>query len=340
MIRLLLLVLVAITTYAQETTEAPAETPPSADDLAQKQLDTWTETMTYGISDQRMAVVRKIRFDKTTNALTLLEDTFTNESNPTIKEEMIYAFMDMNHTNNTQFWSDLFTSETNLIVLQRAAFAVEQKSIPVADPVFNAFTNNMQDPKAMRFNATAVQALGKLKHAPALPIIIEMATNSTNHQDLRGASVVAMGMYQDNSLIPTLQEFLTNSYEPTIIRRYAALAIGRTEDPLAVEILTPIATDEKVDQSIRLNSISGLGFLNGNNEAVIPLLEELTKADNTAVRTEAIKSLGKLKAESAIPILEYKAEKDPEAIVRREAKTALLEIRPPVEETTETESAE
>ncbi len=336
MIKLLLLALLTTTAYSQEetpSTETPAETKPSADELAQKQLETWKETMTYGISDQRMAVVKKIRFDKTTNALTLLEESFTNEANTTIKEEMIYTFMDLNHTNNTKFWTDLFTEETNLTVLQRATFVVEQKSLPVGDALFNVFTNHAQDPKAMRFNAVAVQALGKLKHPAALPIITDMATNTLNHQDLRGSSVVAMGMYQDNSLIPTLQNFLTNSTEPTIIRRYAALAIGRTGDAQAVEILTPIATDENEEQGIRLNSISGLGYL--TDASVVPLLEQLTKADNTAVRVEAIKSLGRLKVDSAIPILEYKSEKDPEAIVRREAKTALQEIRPPEEEKTE-----
>ncbi|MGL4347748.1 MAG: hypothetical protein ACRCR9_06690, partial [Chitinophagaceae bacterium] len=49
-----------------------------------------------------------------------------------------------------------------------------------------------------------------------------------------------------------------------------------------------------------------------------------------AVRTEAIKSLGRLKAGQRI--LEYKATNDPEAIVRREAKNALKNFEPTEEE--------
>ncbi|MGL5955529.1 MAG: HEAT repeat domain-containing protein [Brevinema sp.] len=315
--------------YSQEDMLQEMETS-AITDMETQQLEKWTETMEFGISDQRIGIVKKIRFDKNTNGITLLENSFSSENNPTIKEEMIYAFMDMQHNANTEFWSDLFANETNLIVLQRASYAVEQMNIPIADAVFNNVTNHFNDPKAMRYSAAAIQALGKLQYIEALPIITEIATNTTNHQDLRGASVVALGMYQDETLIPTLQGFLTNQTESRLIRRYAALAIGRTENPQAVEILSPIAVNEQEEQTVRLNSISGLGYL-ANNEDIVPILESLTRADNTAVRTEAIKSLGRLKAGQQI--LEYKATNDPEAIVRREAKNALKNFEPiPTEE--------
>ncbi|MGL4676641.1 MAG: HEAT repeat domain-containing protein [Brevinema sp.] len=320
--------------YSQEDTLPPAEEVAvpntNAINIESKQVEKWTETMEFGISDQRIAIVKKIRFDKNTNAITLLENFFSSESNPLIKEEMIYAFMDMKHNANTQFWSDLFANETNVLVLQRAAYAVEQMNIPIANAVFSNATNYLNDPKAMRYSATAIQALGKLRYIEALPMITEIATNMTNHQDLRGASVVALGMYQDDSLIPTLQNFLTNQMESRLIRRYAALAIGRTENPQAVDILSPIAINEQEEQTVRLNSISGLGYL-VNNEDIIPILESLTRADNTAVRTEAIKSLGRLKVGQKI--LEYKAANDPEAIVRREAKNALKNFESPQNET-------
>lgn len=322
---LILLIIITNQLFAQTTTPESETTPPV--DAVNQQFEKWQETMTYGISDQRLGIVKKIRFDKDTNGIPLLEESFPNEHNQTVKEEMIYSFMEMNHSNNTQFWTDLFNNETNTIVLQRAAYAVEQMNIPIAVAIFSNVTNYIKDPKAMRYTATAIQALGKLKYTEALPMITEIATNSTNHQDLRGASVVALGMFQDETLIPTLEDFLTNTTESRLIRRYAALAIGRTENPKAIEILSPIATNENEEQTVRLNSISGLGYLS-NDTNIIAILEGLTRADNTAVRTEAIKSLGKLKAESARSILEYKAKNDPEAIVRREAKNALKEITP------------
>ena len=298
-------------TPTDENTLSPEET----------ELASWRETIEYGVSDQRLAIVKKIRSGKRTNGIELLETSFINENNSSIKEEIIYVFIDMKHKDNTQFWTDLFTTETNLSVLQRAAYAVELLEIPVGVDVFNTLKIQMMEPKAMRFNAAAVQALGKLKNMEALPTILDMATNITNHQDLRGSSVVALGMYQDDTMIPILQGLLTNTGETRLIRRYAALAIGHTENPQAIEILTPIAINELEEQTVRLNSISGLGY--ANSQEIIPTLENLTKSDNTAVRTEAIKSLAKLKAVSSRPILEYKSKNDPESIVRREAKNAL-----------------
>lgn len=310
--------------YAQEETTTPETENTQQQELETQKLEQWTKTIQYGISSQRLSIVKKIREDKSSNALTLLETSFLQENNNTIKEEIIYTFIDMNYNSNTQFWNDIFENEQNLIVLQRAAYAVELMDIPIANAIYTALNDRLTDPKAMRFNASAIQALGKLKAPEALPIITELATNITNHQDLRSASVVALGMYQDETLIPLLESFLTNTTESRVIRRYSALAIGRTENPQAITILTPIATNEQEDQTIRLNSIAGLGYV--GNEELIPTLELLTKSDDTAIRTEAVKSLGKMKASSAQNILEYKAFSDPEAIVRREAKKALQEM--------------
>ena len=325
------LLLIQVSIFGQEETPPvdppavvdPAATPVDENVLTPEEIElaSWKETIEFGVSDQRLAVVKKIRSGKRTNGIELLETSFINEANASIKEEIIYVFIDMKHKDNTQFWTDLFTTETNLSVLQRAAYAVELLEVPVGANIFTALQTQMIEPKAMRFNAAAVQALGKLKNTEALPVILEMATNITNHQDLRGASVVALGMYQDDTMIPILQGLLTNTGETRLIRRYAALAIGHTENPQAIEILTPIAVNELEEQTVRLNSIAGLGF--ANSQEIIPTLENLTKSDNTAVRTEAIKSLAKLKAGSSRPILEYKSKNDPESIVRREAKNAL-----------------
>ena len=343
---LLNLLLIQITIFGQEeTTTPPAETtvetttPIDENTLSpeETELASWRETIEYGVSDQRLAIVKKIRSGKRSDGIELLETSFINENNTSIKEEIIYVFIDMKHKDNTQFWTDLFTTETNLSVLQRAAYAVELLEIPVGVDIFNALNKQIMEPKAMRFNAAAVQALGKLKNTEALPVILEMATNITNHQDLRGASVVALGMYQDDTMIPILQGLLTNTGESRLIRRYAALAIGHTENPQAIEILTPIAVNELEEQTVRLNSISGLGY--ANSQEIIPTLENLTKSDNTAVRTEAIKSLARLKATSSKAILEYKAKNDPESIVRREAKNA-LKILEEAEGSGETEEEE
>lgn len=289
----------------------------------QEQLQKWTDTMQFGISDQRLAIVKQIRANKITNALSLLKTSFSSDNNQKVKEEMIYTFIDMNY-NDTDFWNTILKEEDNLIVLQRVAYAIEKMKIPIGEEMYIKLSNYSTNPKAIHFNAAAVRALGTLQFTNALPIITELATNTTNNQDLRGSAVVAIGMYQDTNFIPLLQSFLTNILESRLIRRYAALAIGRTKSPSAVEILAPVITNEAEEQTVRLNAIEGLGYI--PNDTTIPIIEQLTKSDNTALRTEAIKSLGKMKAISSQKILEYKALNDPEAIVRREAKKALQNL--------------
>lgn len=305
-------------------TQTNADNTIATNNSEQTQLDQWKETLNFGISTQRLNTVKQIRSSKATNSIEILQEQFLKDDNRTVKEEIIYTFIDLTN-DNSEFWKKVFNEEKDLIVLQRAAFAIEKLKIRSAGPeIFSNLSAQLSSTEAMRFNASAVRALGEIKFQEALPVIIEIATNKELHQDLRGSAVVAVGMYQDAAQIPLLESILTNSFESQFIRRYAALGIGRTESTNAVAILSPIAVNEKEDQSVRLNAVSGLGYI--ANDETISIMEQLTKSDDTALRTEAIKSLGKMKATNAQEILKYKAMKDPEAIVRREAKKALQEM--------------
>ncbi|MGL4393964.1 MAG: HEAT repeat domain-containing protein [Brevinema sp.] len=298
-------------------------------ELEEKRLAEWRNIMEYGVSSQRLNIVKKIRHDKLSNNLPIIQDNFTNENNRAVKEEMLFTFMDLKMT-DSGFWNTLFANEKDIVVLQRAAYAVETLEIPVAGAVYNALIQHTNSADAMRFNGSAVRALGQLKHMESIPVITEFATNRTNNNDLRGAAVVALGMYENPQLIPTLQNFLTNTIEPRLIRRYAAMAIGRTKDPSAIEILKPIILAEDEEQSLRLNAIEGIGYL--PTPETIEIVELMTKSDNTAMRTEAVKSLGRMKSTGSQKLLEFKAFEDPEAVVRREAKNALQAMGLDVEE--------
>lgn len=305
-------------------TQTNADNTIATNNSKQTQLNQWKETLNFGISSQRLNTVKQIRSSKATNSIEILQEQFLKDNNRTVKEEIIYTFIDLTN-DNSEFWKKVFSEEKDLIVLQRAAFAVEKLKIESSGPeIFSNLSSQISNAEAMRFNASAVRALGEIKFQDALPVIIEIATNKDLHQDLRGSAVVAVGMYQDAAQIPLLESILTNSFESQFIRRYAALGIGRTESTNAIAILSPIAVNEKEDQSVRLNAVSGLGYI--ANDETITIMEQLTKSDDTSLRTEAIKSLGKMKATNTQEILKYKAINDPEAIVRREAKKALQEM--------------
>ncbi|MGL4366677.1 MAG: HEAT repeat domain-containing protein [Brevinemataceae bacterium] len=305
--------------FAQEAV-TPQTTSNISSEPQKTELEKWTEIMEYGIGQQRLNIVKKIRSEKRTNYTSLLEKSYSNENNISVKEEIIYTFIDFK-MNSTDFWGRIFSTESNMQILQRAAYAVEKMDVPIGKNIFDKLSQCISNNDAFRFNASAVRALGKLKYREALPLIQEIATNKTNHQDLTGSAVAALGMYQDATILPLLQSILTNTLESKLIRRYAAMGIGMTKSPDAAAILSPIALDESEEQSLRLNAISGLGCI--PNPETINIMESLSKSDNTAVRTEAIKSLGKMNAVSAKKILEFKAENDPDAIVKKEAKNAL-----------------
>lgn len=290
-------------------------------EMEAKRVSNWAETLNFGIASQRLSTVKQIRMLKATNMIPSLQEHFTKENSVVVKEEIIYIFMEATNT-DAGFWQKIFTDEKDIVVLQRAAYAIEVLKAPdVGAQIFDKLTNDITNEKSVRFNANAIRALGELKYTAALPVIVDVATNRDLNQDYRGSAVMALGIFKDPGQMELLKTLLTNAIEPRSVRRYAAIGIGRYESPEASEVLAPIATNEMEDQSLRTGAIMGLGY--ASNEANVAIMEVLSKSDNTTLRVEAVKSLGRMKSEASQEILKYKAFKDPEAIVRREARTAL-----------------
>ncbi|MGL5722205.1 MAG: HEAT repeat domain-containing protein [Brevinema sp.] len=310
-------------------TNAPADVPPAETNtppmedpkIEATRTSNWMETLNYGISGQRLGVVRQIRQTKPSNMTTSLEEHFFKEGTLPVKEEIIYTFIESTNQNPT-FWQKLFTDEKDITVLQRAAYAIEQMKAPnVGDQLYTRLSNESTNEKSIRFNANAVRALAELKYQQAIPLIVDVATNRELNQDYRGSAVLALGIFQDTAQMSLLADLATNTLEPRTLRRYAATGLGRLATPEAFEILAPIATNETEEQTVRAGAIAGIAYTESSNK--LQVMEALSKSDNTTLRTEAVKALGRINNEESQTILKYKAFKDPEAIVRREARTAL-----------------
>ncbi|MGL5254444.1 MAG: HEAT repeat domain-containing protein [Brevinema sp.] len=285
-------------------------------------ISNWMETLDYGISSQRLGVVRQIRQTKPSNITTLLEDHFFKEPALSVKEEIIYIFIEATNQ-NIEFWQNVFNNENDMTILQRAAYAIEQMKGPnVGEQIFTRLSNELTNEKSVRFNANAVRSLAELKYEAAIPLITEIVTNRDFNQDYRGSAVLALGIFQDVNQLNLLAEIVTNTLESRTLRRYAASGLGRLATPEAFEILAPIATNENEEQTVRAGAIAGISYTEESSNK-LQVMEELSRSDNTTLRAEAMKALGRINNEASQMILKYKAFKDPEAIVRREAKTSL-----------------
>ncbi len=287
-------------------------------------LEHWRNTMKFGVSSQRLGVIKTVEDRKVKEAYDLIEQALLTDPNPEIRGSAAYALIGLK-IDNESIWNKALTSETDPEVLRKTVFAVSELKIRTTGPRLHAIlTNNLDNPKSSYLCAAAIRAIGTVEYQGATGTILGLLTNLETPAEIRSASAIAVGELGSSKHLPLLKSILDNVGEATDVRMYSAYAIGKSGDNQALDILTPYIENEREDLNIRLWGIAGLAFV--KSARVPDMLIRYAKVDNIRIRLEAVKALGKLKSESAKDILKYKAIYDPDLSVKREAKTALQEM--------------
>jgi HEAT repeat protein len=289
-----------------------------------KIVEQWQKTMQYGISSQRIGVIKAIKDSKAVEGYDLIMNALANDDNPNVRGEAAYALVELKLSNQSP-WLAAVQKETNSEVLRRIAFGCSELKVTAAAPyLFTIMTNRLEDTKESLLVATILRALGELEYKQAEPVILGILSNYQYTKEVRGAAAVAIGNIGGKESIPLLKSLINDPAEVKEVRMYSAYALGKTKVAEAFDILAPVIDNEKEDVNVRLWGLAGLAFLSGPQigEKVI----QYTRSDNILLRTEAIKTLAKIKETRAIEILKYKALYDPEFSVRKEAKNALQQL--------------
>jgi len=299
-----------------------------------KIVEQWQKTMQYGISSQRIGVIKAIKENKAGEGYDLIMKALASDDNPNVRGEAAYAMIELKLSNQDP-WIAALQRETNSEVLRRLAFGCSELKVTGAGPyLFAHLTNRLEDTRESLLVATILRALGELAYQPAEGVVLSILSNYQYTKEVRGAAAVAIGSLGGKTSIPLLKTLINDPAEVKEVRMYSAYALGKTRVSEAFDILAPVIDNEKEDVNVRLWGLAGLAFLSGPQigEKVI----QYTRSDNILLRTEAIKTLAKLKETRAIEILKYKALYDPEFSVRREAKNALQELGVDVTQLTNT----
>lgn len=292
-------------------------------------LENWQNTMKYGISSQRSAVIKAIEDNKATDAYHLIKEALVDDPNPEIRGIACYSLINLK-INDETLWNKSLSDEKDTEVLRKVVFGVSELKIKSAGPkVFSILNDHIKDSKQSALCSSAIRSLGSIDYKPASDTILGLLTNIEMTPDIRGSAAIALGELGSSKYLPVLKEILENIGEVNEVRTYSAYAIGKSGDDKALEILSPYIENEKEDLNIRLWSISGLAYI--HSPEVPKMLIRFSKVDNIRIRLEAVKSLGKLKSAEATEILKYKAIYDPDLGIRREAKTALQNLGVDVE---------
>jgi HEAT repeat protein len=119
--------------------------------------------------------------------------------------------------------------------------------------------------------------------------------------------------------VKRLVEIVSNRSEDKVWRMYACEALGKIKDPEVIPVLKSVFSEK--DPLLKAYAASALA--NFNMAEVIDILIQGLKDNYWKVRVASAKGLARPEGAKAVEILKYKAKKDPENVVRREAIRAL-----------------
>ena len=283
--------------------------------------EAWQKNMLYGIAAQRSKVIQTVERMKAKEYYYLIESAFTNDKNEDVRSTATYSLIMLKVSNET-LWMKALANETKTEMLRKIAYGIGELKIAKAGPqLFTMLTNRITNPKENSLSAAILYSLGQIKYKPASGYVLTVITNIQIDSQVRGAAANAIADIGTKEEVNSLTNLLNNAGEDKEIRMYCAYALGKSTFPEMVPVLMPYVENEKEDINIRLYAIAGLGFI--KDAAVTTKLMDWTKLDNTRVRIEAIRSLGKLKDDKAKELLIFKARSDPDFGVQKEAKIAL-----------------
>lgn len=298
----------------------------------------WRKTLEYGVTSQRIGVIKAIEQNKSVEDFPLIEKALISDINPEVRGYAAYSLINLK-VSREELWINALKNEKDPEVLRKIVYGISELKIKGSGPhLFNELTNRIDNPKNSLLVATIIRAIGEIQYKEAANYINGLLTNILYPLEIRSASAIAIGNFADESFIPVLKNILDNPGEPKEVRMYCAYGIGKSGSLKAFDVLAPYIENEKEDLNIRLWAISGLSFVKGDK--VLEKLIDFTKVDNTRIRMEAIKSLANYgKNDRVIEILKYKSEYDPEFAVKKEAKNSLQKLGVELESTNATVSS-
>ena len=177
-----------------------------------------------------------------------------------------------------------------------------------------------EDDKALL--PSLVRLLGRSGGEAEEELLLKWLEGDAPTEALRQEAIRALGEIGSTKAAEALMKIAEDPEQGKINRMYAAEALGKIGDERAVRSVVKAANAD--DPNVRTSAVEALSAF-ATAEADRGILEAF-RDSFVKVRMAACKGAAKRGLAEAIPILEYKAAKDPEKAVKTEAFKALAEL--------------
>ena len=278
------------------------------------------ELLLYGIDTQVIELIEEIIEEKNDSLVGEVLAAFKLTKNPRIKIST-FAY---------------FTSIENFDLRDEALFIVDSWDLQDAellstavqyliinpDPELTAHLEPLLESEDQSVMRVAIKGLGYTGNDQTVGLFLEYLDDVDFSQNLKPELILALGEMKNQLAVEPLLEILEDDGEEPTWRRFASISLGKIGDPVALPAIRRVMYDE--DPIMRSYAVGSLQYF--VDEDIVPDLIEALKDSFWRVRVNAAKGLGEIGNERAVPILIFKANKDPEMNVKEEAVKALGQI--------------
>jgi len=285
-----------------------------------------TRTLRYGIDDEVVEVISAIQNEKDDSYNDILLEILNSTGNSKIKLQILTFFESLEDDSAKSY-------VINTLKMATEDYDVDEKVLTAS--ISYSGTMKLQDSaeylyllseyKNKNISAIAIRNLGKTGNTAFAEKFLERLQDEDfedDEEELRESSILLMGELQYSPSVLTLIDIVQDDGYSSVARRYACDSLGKIGDELAIPVLKELLNDP--DSILRSYVLTSLAYF--ENEEIEGILIQGLRDSFWRIRVAAAKALSERKSESAVEILIYKAEKDPEVNVKNAAMEALAVI--------------
>jgi HEAT repeat protein len=276
--------------------------------------DRTRQTLLYGIDTQVLDAVQALQGAKDTSFTVELSQILNGQRSAALQQAVFDLFRDQKIRDGEErgraivsAWQD--TADALLISAIQYLASINSPGLGTSlQPLVDATSNSV--------SLAAIQGLGSTADPTAAALLVAKL-KSTDFPDARkNDCILALGSLKDPAAVDALLAIAGSSDEEKVRRMYAADSLGKIGDAKALPVLRSMFAEN--DALIRLYAASALSHF-GLDDVFPSIIQGLRDA-NVKVRQESANALARPlspgQAGTAVPILSYKAEFDPEPTVR------------------------
>lgn len=306
-----------------------------------QKADRIEQTLDFGIQEERAKAVNKILIIKDhavkARLVRKLLDVIKDEENPELLIKSFTVLGELKEASAVPLMTEK-VDNPNEDVRIAAVYGLKNTGGVSAKPKLIEKLKAQSLEENNNYIVALLQTLGEFKAVELIPYVSEALADSKTHAGVREELVLFLGRVPAPESREILLKLYKDNEEDITLRSYAVNSLSKLGmNDVAGDIKEVIAAIDsygskkrKKYYTLHLYSIAALARL-GDQEAVPKLINAL-RSNSAAVRLKAISIIKGFKEKRTIDILKYKMKNDPNARVRREAKSALKEMGVNVEE--------